>query len=541
MTTECIRKDGDPPEIVIKSVHRPKKTLSQMIFDTLQDRVSNFRVAALKRRRRKQTIRENLVKNHSSNTSIIFSSRYDVEEEDIAHGNGGIISLVRNKTTNHLYAMKTICLENPKSDAAWKHPSHCRMTQFKNESRILTRLDHPHILRVFETYYTSKGLTSIIMQLCTGGDLTTRVLSESQACNVMRQICSAVAYCHSRNICHRDLKLENILYENEDEDAEVKLIDFGLAAHWKQYFSTMHQTVGTMYSIAPEVLSGSYSKECDSWSLGVITYWLLSQSRPFEGVNTSILVDNITIGEFSFKDPKWNEISQDAKDFVSSLLVKDPKARLSASECLKSPWLSSVKSPPSSSPIKVIVSQLEKFSSYGTFKQAVCMILAYFMEAKTDSAVLTMRRAFRIFSDSGVVSKTDFKAVVHEYSSNADEIFENVCQHRDESNVIYYSEFLAAMVEDRDLQNESKLDEAFEYLDNGNHGYLDKNDLYEFFGKEVCPRDVEEIVKDACGSDRINRMDFHKTLKSDGGIKCKRSTRNVRSSISLPFHSFKEK
>ena len=98
----------------------------------------------------------------------------------------------------------------------------------------------------------------------------------------MKQVFSAVAYCHAKNIVHRDLKPENILLEGSGDKALIKVIDFGTS----QVFDPnkkMKQTYGTPYYIAPEVLKGSYDSKCDIWSCGVILYILLTGRPPFDG------------------------------------------------------------------------------------------------------------------------------------------------------------------------------------------------------------------------------------------------------------------
>jgi len=105
--------------------------------------------------------------------------------------------------------------------------------QFRNEFKILMELDHPHIIKLYEIYETQEFLY-LVQELCEGGELfyhiiKTNYLTEGDAAKIMRQILSAVAYCHSNNICHRDLKPENFLLKKKDDVSSIKLIDFGLS------------------------------------------------------------------------------------------------------------------------------------------------------------------------------------------------------------------------------------------------------------------------------------------------------------------------
>ena len=126
------------------------------------------------------------------------------------------------------------------------------------------------------------------MEYCSGGELLERICSrgrfdECSAAKIMRKLFSAINYLHERGISHRDLKPENFLFENTTDDAEIKIIDFGLS---KQFFeSSMRTVVGTALYVAPEVLKGKYDNRCDNWSLGIIAYVLLCGNPPFYGNN----------------------------------------------------------------------------------------------------------------------------------------------------------------------------------------------------------------------------------------------------------------
>ena len=123
----------------------------------------------------------------------------------------------------------------------------------------------------------------IVMELCQGGDLYSRdPYTEEEAARIIGSILSAISYMHEFSIAHRDLKYENILFVSDHPKSEIKLIDFGLS---KVYGDNAQLTdgVGTIYTMAPEVLKGNYSQTADIWSIGVIAYMLLSSQMPFYG------------------------------------------------------------------------------------------------------------------------------------------------------------------------------------------------------------------------------------------------------------------
>merc|ERR550532_771216 len=154
------------------------------------------------------------------------------------------------------------------------------------------------------------------MECMEGGELYDRIIEkkifkENSAADAVRQMLLAVNFLHNRNFVHRDLKPENFLYEKKDSD-HMKLIDFGLskvlATNDKE-----RDVVGTLNYVAPEVLKGSYGKECDVWSLGVITFVLLSGYPPFVGQNEEQTMANILRGNYTLYPERWNSVSSVAK------------------------------------------------------------------------------------------------------------------------------------------------------------------------------------------------------------------------------------
>ena len=152
------------------------------------------------------------------------------------------------------------------------------LRQLEKEFRILKEVDHPNIIKFFESYQDQKYF-HFVVEYCDGGELYDLVskkgrLDEWETARIIKKLCSAIAHLHDRDICHRDLKPENILFESKSPDAEIKLIDFGLSTYARKG-RIMRTRVGTPFYVAPEVLYGEYQKSCDMWSIGVIAYVLL--------------------------------------------------------------------------------------------------------------------------------------------------------------------------------------------------------------------------------------------------------------------------
>lgn len=167
------------------------------------------------------------------------------------------------------YAVKMFNLDNITSSAK---------TQLITEVDVFLGMDHPHVARLFDVY-DAKNKLYLVMECMEGGELFDRVtekkrFSEADAAEGVGQMLLAINYLHSHGIVHRDLKLENFLYDWKESD-HLKLIDFGFSKVWDPSVKMQH-SCGTLSYVAPEVLAESYTSQCDMWSLGVITFILLA-------------------------------------------------------------------------------------------------------------------------------------------------------------------------------------------------------------------------------------------------------------------------
>jgi calcium-dependent protein kinase len=129
------------------------------------------------------------------------------------------------------------------------------------------------------------------------------------------------------DIVHRDIKPENLMLTNVRDSSSIKLIDFGLSKINEDH-KEMKTKAGTPYYIAPEILSGTYSKECDVWSLGVILYILLSGYPPFFGSTDNIIINKVKSRDFDYDSEEWENVTPLCKDLIDKMLVVDPANRL---------------------------------------------------------------------------------------------------------------------------------------------------------------------------------------------------------------------
>jgi len=252
-------------------------------------------------------------------------SRYHISPKELGHGHYGVVRKCQDRVTGEKFAIKSI----RKSKVS-------RLDVLHNEIDILKEVQHPNIIRLKEVHEDEKYL-HLITELCTGGELFDRIIaktnspeqhfSEKEAASLVYSILDAIAYCHDvKNIVHRDLKPENFLYATKAADSPIKIIDFGLSRH-NTSFGVMKTKVGTPYYVAPEVLNKEYTKSCDIWSIGVITYILLCGYPPFFGDSDTMIFDSVRAGRFDFPPAEWDSIHDSAKDFICCLLQLDQSRR----------------------------------------------------------------------------------------------------------------------------------------------------------------------------------------------------------------------
>jgi calcium-dependent protein kinase len=196
----------------------------------------------------------------------------------IGSGNFGTVRLASPWSSPHkVYAVKSIPREKVDPE----------ISMLEQELLILMEVDHPNIIKFYETYKDDRYYR-IVMEYCNGGELFEHLkargrFSECESASVIQQLLSAIKHLHDKNIAHRDLKPENIIFVNQGREKriQIKLIDFGLSKHLTSDLAKMDTKLGTPYYVSPEVLEGNYDKRCDLWSIGVMTYMLLSGNPPF--------------------------------------------------------------------------------------------------------------------------------------------------------------------------------------------------------------------------------------------------------------------
>ena len=259
---------------------------------------------------------------------------YDIKQK-LGKGKFGLVKLGINKETKQKVAVKIMNKKNMDSSD---------LELVRTEIEILKICQHPYIIKLYDVFENIDYIY-IIMEHCSGGDLFSFIkkrnfmLREEKVVVIMYKLCKAVYYVHSYGIAHRDIKPENVLLTSESEDADVRLLDFGLSKIVGPN-QKCTEPYGTLTYCAPEIiLDKPYLKTVDSWSLGVMTYLMLSGSLPFSGKDEHEIAKNVVYSKVDFeRKPIWKEISKEAKDFISKLLEKDLKKRIEMKEALEDPW-----------------------------------------------------------------------------------------------------------------------------------------------------------------------------------------------------------
>ncbi|KAL0104901.1 hypothetical protein PUN28_016505 [Cardiocondyla obscurior] len=271
---------------------------------------------------------------------VEFKDDYDIQSE-LGRGKFGIVYRCRDKTSSLMLAAKVVNVMKKEDRRA-----------VQREVDIMRRLQHPRLIQLYDAIDAGKQIY-VVLELIDGGELFERVIDDDfvlteRSCAIfMRQICEGIEFMHGQKILHLDLKPENILCLTK-EGNRIKIIDFGLAREYDPS-KKLQVLFGTPEFVAPEVVNfDQIGFGTDIWSIGVICYVLLSGLSPFMGDTDIETMANVTIAKYDFDHEAFAEISEDAKDFIRCLLVKDKEKRMTAAQCREHRWLARKASKPKS-------------------------------------------------------------------------------------------------------------------------------------------------------------------------------------------------
>lgn len=403
-----------------------------------------------------------------------ISEYYDIEKKKLGEGSYGSVSKAKNKTTNAHRAVKSIAKQQMKN-----------LERFKQEIAIMKMMDHPNIIKLYETFGDHRNIY-LVMEVCLGGELFDRIIevghfTEVQAAIIMQQIIRAVYYMHQNSICHRDLKPENFLFTSKDsiEKNTLKIIDFGLSCKFSPG-QNLTTKAGTPYYVAPQVLDGRYDELSDIWSVGVIMFVLIAGYPPFYGDTDAEVLSKVRQGNFSFSKKDWGSVSEDAKDLIRNMLKMQPKERFSAEKSLNHLWIKN--KAPKAKDVALhtnFVDNLRSFRSQNKLKKAALHIIASNLN---EDEIKKLRDTFLALDKdgNGLLTTREMKdgmekAGLKEIPSDLQEILQDV--DADGSGQIDYTEFLAATLDKRVYKKEEVCWQAFGVFDLNGDGKISKEEL----------------------------------------------------------------
>ncbi|CAD8207842.1 unnamed protein product [Paramecium octaurelia] len=259
-------------------------------------------------------------------------SQYETMKQ-LGEGGFGCVTLAKHRITGELVAIKIIKMIGNAQDIELNF----------REAEVLRSLSHKNIVKVYNSYALKNTQMAVIMEYLEGGELSDRLkqkggrFSEEEACKYFRQIVCAISYCHQKNVVHRDLKLENLLFSSADSD-ELKAIDFGIAGI-QCPTNTDHVNIGSLHYMAPEILAGRVTRvstSVDIWAMGIILYKMLFGNVPFNGKTQQDIINNIINKELQLPP---NNLSEEVVNLLNQMLEKNNELRLRITDVEFHPWV----------------------------------------------------------------------------------------------------------------------------------------------------------------------------------------------------------
>ena len=446
----------------------------------------------------------------------------------IGNGSYGKVYKAINLTTENFVAIKAIKKKEEEKNEEG--------IGIKNEINVLKKLSHPNIVKIYE-FYDIKDSYYLITEFCRFGELYKYYkfhFSEKQICVLFYQIFSGLIYLHENNILHGDLKLENIMIDAIEKDNTscepyfyIKIIDFGSAKIFSKH-KKENKIIGSTYYIAPEVLKQEYNEKCDTWSVGVLLYMIITKKAPFNGINNEVIAEKIEEGNYNKKNKNLTESSPELQDLLSKLLEIDADKRFSARQALDHPWFKNfggraLFSNFNTEEIKKIIDNLFKFKSNNKLQELVLAFLVH--NSPSTEETLLILKIFRYFNKSGncKLLKEELIDGLYKYKSKeeVDSKVEELFKILDTNNngYIEYEKFLEACIDINKLFSKENLKYAFQFIDEEKSNGIDGKKIINAF-KANSNKVLEAVFNnllikvDEDGDGIINFTEFEKLLLS---------------------------
>ena len=433
-----------------------------------------------------------------------------------------------------------------------------------DEIAILKKLDHPNIMKIFECFDDEKNIY-IISDFCDQGDLLGKLeklgkMNEIVVKFLMEQIFNAVAYLHSKNFLHGDIKLENILlytitsknrgkrftiinsdinemielrrefrsnsetkrkknYVNDMLNYEIKLIDFGCSKYFvnKNKHTRLSGIIGTSIYCSPEVVDDLYDELSDEWSCGVLMYILLSGEPPFQGESEEEIFQKIKKCKYDFNPKEFDEVSDNCKDLIKKLLEPNKKKRIKACDALKHPFFTEFFNPSKAMTENKDLNILRKLINTkrpaSKFHEAMyAYICNNFLSIDEEKR---LRPVFRYIDKEGknTFGKEELNKCLKEIhidlsEEGLDEIFKIIDSNQ--NNKIEYQEFLRVACDKNVLLSDENLRNTFLALNEGEEKeFIDANIIKKFiFHDAEIQDDILNEYLEQFGLKKDEKMNF---------------------------------
>mmetsp|Transcript_17482 Transcript_17482/g.29295 ORF Transcript_17482/g.29295 Transcript_17482/m.29295 type:complete len:685 (-) Transcript_17482:255-2309(-) len=496
--------------------------------------------------RQASTIYQNFVRENFTGGSC--SDVYEVHgTSKLGKGSYGSVYLATHRVTGDERAVKVMNVDRITS---------YYLRKLHTEIAILKSLDHPNIIKLQDVFFGKRSVY-IVTDLCHGGELFELlnsgknqgfVFREDRASKLMRDMLSAVNYLHEHGVVHRDLKLENFLFEDHNSNSPLILIDFGLSKHITPG-ERLTQKVGSCYYTAPEVLNGNYDHKCDVWSLGVLCFMLLSGSPPFFGKTVDDVYAAIQTKEMSFADKKFKHVSNCCLDFMKRLFVRDIRYRIDTTEALNHPFITgaafypryaSMKTADFDPPTEQEILEHSSTLSAGKYNKIIDSLKIFATADPLTKITMEMvshtlgsmevqqfREEFQVIdcSHTGRLSRKDFiKAFSNCDAGDLRALFEAVSVERAHGHGqdISYHEYVAAVMHDRVDVKSARMDLVFSFLDPDNEGSISAEGIRSALGEDISEDELREMIQagDKDGDSRVSKrelLDLWNSVWGDAG------------------------
>ena len=450
---------------------------------------------------------------HRLDTKTQLLQRYRKTGKILGAGINGAVFLGMDQHGRKV-AMKTLTaghfIKEPAKTA--KHIS--------REVELLLSVRHPNVVELLDAY-EGKASFTIITELLEGGTLQSLLLDrekllEEEAIPIAKQMFLAIGYLHSHSIVHRDLKPDNFMFVGPGlGEGVLKLIDFGFSKHFKEG-KMMKSHKGTLSFMAPEVLQQQYTFKCDTWSLGVVVFRMLTGYLPFqdqvavhpllaqnfeEKIQRHILQGKIIVRNKA----QWEELSSNAKGFVKSLLTLDQTRRLSSADALRHPWLhqslSLCPTPVSYSDLNLLP-VLSAAAVQNIFSRAFLMLMVWIKVHPGDPYAVSQACETGDIGDTNetvhscpCVNDGDFVKAIRDPSGAPEPVF-SLFKLLNKDTGIHENTLLEMLLGLETSLSKRDVGEAFSLIDTQRKGFLTEYDLKLVFGSEFQGKPMRELITD---------------------------------------------